>query len=307
MEAEEQIREDGVVIHATPIVVRHSLQEGPVRVPGPGHRRVVFREFHPAAGKGRPGRAVDEVVVHLAAEVRRDPIQIRMDRCAMVALLLVLDEDVPIRVDVVRFVRGESKLWERERIELREESPEFVLKGGGLRIQIRPHETAPRFEPNPVQAALLLLEVHEGFRVRCSDKPTLRRIGPTVIRTDDGTKLRPRRFLHEARPPMAADVVEGPYDTVRATDHDDTLTANLTGEEIPRSSDLVLAAQVHPAAVVEFLELLPKDRLVGVERSRRRFRSKMLSDLATDVFRVATSHDSGQRTSQICALPLRAN
>src|SRR2546427_1838109 len=98
-----------------------------------------------------------------------------------------------------------------------------------------------------------------------------------------------------------------PPQPLGAPDQQDPLPANLTGEEIPRSSDLVLAAQVHPAAVVEFLEFPPKDRLVGVERSRRRFRRKMLSDLATDVFRVATSHDSGQRTSQICALPLRAN
>src|SRR5256885_15842152 len=127
------------------------------------------------------------------------------------------------------------------------------------------------------------------------------------MRTDDGTRLRPRSSPRGARPPMATDVEEGSRDPARPADHDDPPPANLTGEEIPRSSDLVLAAQVHPAAVVEFLELLPKDRLVGVERSRRRFRSKMLSDLATDVFRVATSHDSGQRTSQICALPLRAN
>src|SRR2546421_5924959 len=114
-----------------------------------------------------------------------------MDRCAMVALLIVLDEDLPIRVDVVRFVRGESKLLEREPIELREESPEFVVKRGGLRIQIGPYEASPWFESDFIQATLLLLEIHEGFRVRCSDKPTLRRIGPTVIRTNDGTKLRP--------------------------------------------------------------------------------------------------------------------
>ena|ERR1700704_1886532 len=100
---------------------------------------------------------------------------------------------------------------------------------------------------------------------------------------------------------MAADVVEGPRDTVGPADHDDALTPDLAGEEVSRLDDLVLPAEVHPAAMVEFFELLPKDRLVRVEGTRRGLRGEMVPDLAADVFRVAPSHDPRQRSSQICA------
>src|SRR3979411_541677 len=100
---------------------------------------------------------------------------------------------------------------------------------------------------------------------------------------------------------MAADVVEGPRDTVGPADHDDALAPDLAGEQVSRLDDLVLPAEVHPAAVVEFFELLPEDRLVRVEGTRRGLRGEMVSHLAADVFGVAMSHESGQRTSQICA------
>src|SRR6267378_8409854 len=100
---------------------------------------------------------------------------------------------------------------------------------------------------------------------------------------------------------MAADVVEGPRDTVGPADHDDALTPDIAGEEVSRLDDLVFPAEVDPAAMVEFFELLPKDRLVRVEGTRRGLRGEMVSHLAADVFRVAPSHDSRQRSSQICA------
>src|SRR3990172_2544005 len=94
---------------------------------------------------------------------------------------------------------------------------------------------------------------------------------------------------------MTAHIVEGPRASVRPADHDHALVADLPREEVARVRDLLLAAEVQPAAVVEFLDLPTEDPGVRVEGSGRRLRREVFAVLLTDVLR-APAHwpDNGR-------------
>src|SRR5205823_10167671 len=124
------------------------------------------------------------------------------------------------------------------------EPAELVSEGEGPGIHVRPQEAAPGLEADLVEAAVLLREFDEAIRMRRAHETTLRGIGPSVIGTHDRPKLRAFLQIDEARPSVAAHVVEGPCLAIRPANGEDALATDLPGEEVPRVREVFLAVQV---------------------------------------------------------------
>src|SRR2546427_13266744 len=99
-----------------------------------------------------------------------------MDRSAMVALAIVLPEDLPIRLDLAGFSGSEAQVLECESPKPGEELPHLCGQIGRLIVKIRPDESTPSTGPNRTEAIVLFPEIHQSFRVGCADQLALNAI-----------------------------------------------------------------------------------------------------------------------------------
>ena len=143
VKAVEHVRDDKVVVDTAPVFLRHPLERRSLRVAGPNHRGVVLRELHEAAVEIGGSRFPRKIRCVGPGRVMRDPVQVRVDRGAVVALGIVLPEDFPVCLDLVGLSGPEAEILEREPPEPGEELPHFFGEVGCQIVQVRPDESAP--------------------------------------------------------------------------------------------------------------------------------------------------------------------
>src|SRR2546422_1070500 len=301
MKTEEHVREDEVIVDAVPIFLRHPLQGRPLRVARPHHRRVVLRELHEAAVEIAGSRLPCEICCVGPGRVVRDPVQVWVDRGAVIALGIVLPEDFPIRLDLVGLAGPEAEILERESPKPGKELTHLFGEVGCPIVQIRPDESAPSADPERAKAVILLPEIHERLRVGRPDEPSLNRIGPCVVGADEGSELLSSVNTDDARPSVPAHVVESADLAVFPPDEQERLVSNLPHEKIPRVRNLIRATDVQPAAEIEPLELFADRRLVpeGFPRQQGRGREVLSGlDVRTSFRNLGLLHPFRSRYSE---------
>ena len=200
-----------------------------------------------------------------------------MDDRAVVALVVVLAQDLPVRLGLVLVAVAPDEPVGRE--------PGQVGEVGGYLGERRPvgrqgqvEEPVHRVDTHRDQAGARGVEV--VVHVRRADEPAVEPVGPGVVRALED--LRPAgAFVDDPGPAVTADVVEGGESrraagrgrTVRAgalfprpgPDRDNRLAADLAGHEAARFVQLLEPTSAHPHAGEDALNLLVEDRGVGVE------------------------------------------
>jgi hypothetical protein len=265
-----RVQEFTLVSRALVLAETGERRAGRRAVPGEGGRAVAVRD--------------PRVPVELPAAVlerRHDLAQLRMDGAAVIALVVVLDHDLPVGGDVVRDPPRDPKV--RERMVVR--SPRDVTeplhqgRGGGPR-QVDEHEPAPRVDRRPVEREPFLPETVALGQERCDPELAVESVRPRVVRAADRTfetPVRGARVLtdgwsvqHQARPAVATDVVER-AEVAGAGPHDQqTLACDVDVHVVARSLERLRPSHEEPLAVEDRLGLAFEPLRGSVREARQR-------------------------------------
>ena len=160
----------------------------------------------------RTGSDACVLVVHV--EVRLDVL--RVPRRAVVALAVVLPDELPVRVDLVLDGLGDARAVEALRRARLDEPPAQARRTRGRFGERHVDEAGHHFGVHGLQAQRGLVDavVHA---VAC-DQLAVARVRPAVIRADDRAQM-PGVLAAELGAAVAADVVERAHGAVVAADH----------------------------------------------------------------------------------------
>ena len=128
----------------------------------------------------------------------------------MQALVVVLDDQLPVRLHVVDDAVAEPEVLPcARRGTWRRAGPELLGERRGRSLQVEEDVPVPDRGVHAVQRVVGLAEVRHFVHVRRADQPSVEVVGPRVIR-DTGCCRRtvPVASVADARAAMAADVVE---------------------------------------------------------------------------------------------------
>ena len=145
----------------------------------------------------------------------------------MVALAVVLGDELPVRGDVVLDASGPaggSPKSNRARCSTR--SPSWSAQRRRIGVEVEEDEALPRLERDRREPELLEAEVVEVLGVLGPDELPVQVVDPGVVRALEADGLA-ARLLDDGGAAMAADVVERPELVVAAADDDERLAVEL--------------------------------------------------------------------------------
>ncbi len=182
----------------------------------------------------------------------------------MVALAVVLGDELPVGVDVVDDLLRRLQVLEVEPVELVDEIAEVVLDR--LRLlgrQAQEDEPLPGRDVDRPQAVLGEAEVLEVVGVLRPDQRPVEVVDPRVVRALEAHGLAALALL-DGRAPVLAHVVERPDRHVAAAHDDDVLAVELDPDERRRLRDVLLARREDPVRPHDMVALPLQDRWVVV-------------------------------------------
>ena len=169
VQAEQHVREDREVDDRAQLIRGQAAKRHAATVPVERHGRRAVAQRHPAADPRPAGRVV------LATARRAHPAQLRVDHRAVIALVVVLGEDLPVRGRVVAVLRDRDQpRWLVRRDDLRRARP-----AAAARPRRRSRRRAPaRATRRPASAAAARRRgrsrAHREIRVRRAARRTAR-------------------------------------------------------------------------------------------------------------------------------------
>ncbi len=252
------------------------------------HRLGVVDELHPAA-LPRPGRG------EVAAEVvGRQLVELRVDARAVVALAVVLADELPVRVDFVGDRVRDAELGEVEPREMGRQVAEPLDQWRRLLGQADEDEALPRLHPHADEPEVLHVEVVEVLGVLGADEVPLEVVDPGVVRAlePDG---RATRLLDDRGAAMAADVVERAQVTVATAGDQQRLVVDRRQEVRARRRGILLAPDDHPLAAEPLapLEIVDRRVVVGPAGQQRRRPIRLADGFDLGLGQRARGHDFG--------------
>ena len=253
VEAQQEVREDRIVVDALEVLFGKLADRLRARPPAHRHAAALLGEHHVSPEE----RALDEIVV--ARAVGGELRQARMDHRAMEAFRVVLEQELPVGLDVVLDPPPRAERVEPEAREPVEERGVRVLEGLGLLSEMDEQEAAPRGGRRPVQRIVRAVEPFDLVHVGRAQQTSVERVGPRVVRALDRAAQPPPLLFAESRPAMAAHVVMGARDSILPADDDHALARGRDQEVLARLRDLLLASGAEPGAQEDPLLLLRED------------------------------------------------
>jgi hypothetical protein len=254
-QAEHHVRVRELPLVPGPLLLAETGERRALRGAAPGERGR-------AVPMGDPGLPVEPAAAVL--EGRDHLAQLRMHGAAVVALVVVLDDDLPVREDVVRDAPGRAEVLERIVPGPIRDAAELVGEGPG-RGQVDEDEAAPGLDGRRVEPELLLPEAVPLAQERRDPELAVEPVRPCVIRAPDGPPepsvrggwLRRRRRVLEDQPGPAvtADVVEGAEVAVPAADDQQPFAGDVDVEVVAGGSQRLRSAYEEPFAVEDRLRL----------------------------------------------------
>ena len=202
-----------------------------------------------------------------AKVVRGERVQLRVHPWAVVALGVVLNEDLPVCCDVVGLALGESQ-WRK--VESGEHVDEVVEVGEerlSLLVEGKEDKSLPRLAAERHQVVLAGVKALQIFGVLRLQELAIGAVDPGVIRADDLLRLAAIWLavswsFNECGAAMAAGVDKGVQLVVLAARDDDLLAGKFqesVGADVRR---LLFAADAAPLVAEDLLRLPVEDRLV---------------------------------------------
>src|SRR4051812_16803169 len=241
--------------------------------------KAVERTAVAGAGFGKGPRALAMRNSPFPVELRSAPLlegrnqsaQLRMHRTAVVALVVILQHDLPVGVDLVSHSSGRAELSEgitlepfRHRAEL---AQQILSPGGGLgRRKGQENEPAPAGDAYRIKREIVFSET--GFLVEKGSAPetAVEPIGPGVVRTANGaTEAAPGTFRHQTRAAMATHVVMCRQGAVPGSHHQHAFSQNIEGLVVSRVGPIFLSAGAEPLPEENVLGLAPENLLRKIE------------------------------------------
>src|SRR6185369_7107395 len=205
-------------------------------------------------------------------------VELRVDARTVVALAVVLGDELPVRVDLVRLGVGDAEAGEVEPLQMRRQVAQPFVQWRRLRGEADEHEPLPRLHPDRHEAEVLALEVLEVLGVLGADEVAFEVVDPRVVRALEPNGLA-AGLLDDGRAAMATHVVERAQRAVAAAGDDQRLVADLRKEVRAALGGVLLAADDHPVASEPDLALEVVDRGVVVRAAgQQRRRAIRLAD-----------------------------
>ena len=264
MQAQHHRGEQGVVERATPIF---GGQRAKRQCTGAaGHRRALVRrlDLHVAAQE----RPVDQIVG--AARVRQPGRELRMNRGAVQALIVILQDQLPVCLHVVLDPADRPQQRQVVAREASRERREPLCGGRRLGIEIYKQESFPLGERDGVEWIRLLVEPFHLVHVRRADQAAVECVRPGVIRALDRFGQPARGRFAQPRAAMAADVVVGAPLSRLVAQHDDAFAGDLNEEVIARRRERGVPADADPMPAEDSLLLFHEHVRRRVIGSRKR-------------------------------------
>ena len=231
-----------------------------------GKRRAIRRPLlSKSVGAGAMWNSVFPVEIRTAGllEVGNDFTKFRVKAPAVVALVIVLHDELPIGGHIVGDAMARSKRGKRitaspfnRRPKLRPHAV-FFSCCCGRQIQVQEEKSAPRVHSDGIQRKIFFAEAFRIFQVWRSEKLTLQIVCPLMIRAADRTGRRDASLemyipiciilgSTKARTTVAAYVVMGAQFTLHRSNDENTLSRNFQNPRTPRGGELLLAAGAKP-------------------------------------------------------------
>ncbi len=187
-----------------------------------------------------------------------------MDRRAVQAFVVVLDDDLPVGSDVIGDPSTEAQLTHSVPVEIGDrlvavaqplvERPWLVGQAHEQETRVLPH-------PDAVQRVVRALELLVLVDVRRGEQAAVEVVRPCVVRALERLAEMAARGLvvEQLRAAVGAHVVEGAQLAVAVAHDEDRLADDVADEVVARPGDLLASADAHPAAEEQALALLLVD------------------------------------------------
>ena len=221
--------------------------------------------------------ATQPVEIRAAAltERRHQLTQLRMHAPAVVALVVVLADHLPVRGHPVADRMTDPQLPQGVARQALGNSGELPLqRHGSGRGQVQEHETAPRLDLRRVQAEQCLVELRLSAQIGCGDQPPVEVVGPLVIRTGDtpggdatgqrGAGERRARLPAQACTTVPAHIVEGAQPSLAVAHQNDAFAEDIEHAERAGLHQFFLAPDTDPVAAEDPLLLHGKYALRAI-------------------------------------------
>ena len=190
-----------------------------------------------------------------------------MHRRAVVALRVVLDDQLPVGGDVVNLMMHADQGAQVVRRHALVQRQKLRRHGLGIPGEIDEDEAVPDLRRHREQRPLRFVESGQVVRRRRALQAPVEAVSPTVVRALDRLGEPAFASLAEPRAAVAADVVERAHGPIAVPDHDDARLAGRDEEVVPGLRDPALAAGAQPVAGEQLLDLFGEDRRAGGVRA----------------------------------------
>ena len=258
VQAEQQVGIDGVVTDLVALVFIQAGQVIAAALAVQAHGFGVPAEAHGATNVSRLWRFV------VRAHVIGQPVQCRMQHGTMQALVVVQDDQLPVRFDVVHDTLIKAQVLHLPRGELLRKIGQLRFQRFRLRRQVDKDVAIPNSSVHAVQRVVLATEAGALVHVRRSHQPAIQAIRPPVITALDSAGERPFSSRDQPRTTMPANVIEGAHRAALVADDDDAFSRDLAQEVVARLRNLIGTARAHPCLTVEAFHLLAENFGIGV-------------------------------------------
>ena len=231
-----------------------------------GHRLGALDQLHPAALPRSVGGEI-------AAEVvRGELVELGVDARAVVALAVVLGDELPVGLDLVGHLVSDLEAPEVEALQVGLEIAQPGRELRRRRVEAHEDEPLPRGQTDGDETGGRQAEVFEVLGVLGPDELAVEVVDPGVVRAlePDG---RATALLDHGSTAMLADVVEAAQDAVPAPDDEQRLVVDRRQEIGRRLRCVRVAPDDDPVAPEPAFALEIVDRLVVVGATREQRRS----------------------------------
>ncbi len=191
-----------------------------------------------------------------------------MDDRAVVALLVVLDDDLPVGLDDVVMPGDGAQpfrgVWRDDGLD----GSDVRTERARIACRIGENPAVPLDDPDRRQPELRGVEALDAAITRRAAQRSVQAVRPAVVRADDRVAARRRVTWQQLVPAVPAGVGERAQLAVVGADEQDPALAGVDGSPAAGCGQVLDAAQAHPAA--EEVRALPvEDGRVDVCRARQ--------------------------------------
>ena len=186
---------------------------------------------------------------------------------AVQALVVILDDELPVRSDVVDNPVSQPQVLHPPGPELCRQVGELGRERWRVRRHIQEEMSVPIVDMCPMQGEVLLAKMRDLLHVRRAHQTSVEPVSPRVVGALNAAGELAGRFRAEASASMPAHVVErmhGPI--VRARD-DDAVAGDLAEHVLTRPRDFLSSTGADPHRAKECVELAAEVLRVSVEPS----------------------------------------